>query len=81
MAINVNNNNNDERNKRKGKILNTFTVIGLRNQQIRSYLIDESEEPEKQDFLQFLLERWNMLTVMSIVIAVFVFNESHRPSH
>ena len=56
-------------------------MIGLRNQQIRSYLIDESEEPEKQDFLQFLLERWNMLTVMSIVIAVFVFNESHRPSH
>ncbi|KAI9254507.1 hypothetical protein BDA99DRAFT_562612 [Phascolomyces articulosus] len=57
-----------------------YMVIGLKNQKIRSYLIDASEEAEKPGFLQFFIERWNMLTVMSIVIAVFVFNESHRPS-
>ncbi|KAI9491903.1 hypothetical protein BDB00DRAFT_766356 [Zychaea mexicana] len=57
-----------------------YMVIGLKNQKVRSYLIDESEQAEKPGFWHFLIERWNMLTAMSVVIAVFVFNESHRPS-
>ncbi|KAI8143016.1 hypothetical protein BJV82DRAFT_114237 [Fennellomyces sp. T-0311] len=55
-----------------------YMMIGLKNQEIQSFWIDAAHVLDRPNFWQFLIDRWNMLTAMSMVIAAFVFHESHR---
>lgn len=40
---------------------NSLVVIALRNGAVNSYLLDEVEEIQESEFMNFLSGRWNML--------------------
>ncbi|CDH48740.1 predicted protein [Lichtheimia corymbifera JMRC:FSU:9682] len=58
----------------------TYMVVGLLNQEIRTYSMDQVEEVNGIQFLEFVRERWDMLIAMSFIILIFVINESHSSS-
>lgn len=55
-----------------------ITVVAYQNQKISSYWLDNMVQPDRPDIWRFLLERWDMLIAMSMVLSIFVINESHR---
>lgn len=55
-----------------------YIFVALKNGNVNSYRVDKHEQQKTADFWSFASERWDMLFAMSMVIAIFVYNEYQR---
>ncbi|KAI7896858.1 uncharacterized protein EV154DRAFT_410731 [Mucor mucedo] len=52
-----------------------FISIGMKNNIVNTYLIDEVEEQKAVNFQSFIRDKWDLWTVMTMIVTIFVVNE------